>query len=239
MKTLVIVGASRGLGAAFNLGLPEPGDRLWLISRGEPQHVGTHAGVERRWIAADLAQAGAAQQIAQAIDGQRVDALIYNAGIWEASGFEAVYDFERIRPAETERILTVNLTAAIACVQALLPNLRQSDNPKIVLIGSISGLENNGSVEVAYDASKFGLRGLAHALRENLRRDGMGVTVINPGSIATEVPFERGRAAALAGSGLASLPMHDLVDLVKCVINLSRAACVKEIDVPATGDEGV
>ena len=84
---------------------------------------------------------------------------------------------------ESEDIITVNLTSAIICIQKLLTNLKQSDNAKIILIGSTSGLENSGSQAVAYAASKFGLRGLGHALRENLRKDSITVTCINPGEV--------------------------------------------------------
>jgi NAD(P)-dependent dehydrogenase (short-subunit alcohol dehydrogenase family) len=235
-RHLVIFGASRGLGAAFNLGLPEPGDTAWLVSRGRPD-VDRADGARRAWVRADLASAEAPGLVGAALAGERVDALIYNAGIWEADAFEPGYDFASVSPDETARILAVNLTAAIHCVQALLPNLRRSPHGKIILVGSTSGLENSRAPEVAYGASKFGLRGAAHALRQHLRPDRIGVTVLNPGTIASvEAPYELGREAVLAAHGTRLIPMHDLVALVKCVLSLSAATCVKEIDVPAMDD---
>lgn len=238
MKNILLLGASRGLGHAFNLGLPERGDAMWLVSRGQPQ-LEAADGVTRTWLKVDLAESGAAQKIAVALNGQPLEALIYNAGIWEASAFGASYDFERVSQAENERVLTVNLTAAIHCVQALLPNLRQSANGKIILVGSISGLENTGAREVAYNASKFGLRGAAHALRENLRADGIGVTVINPGTIATQEDYIVSAETVAQKYSGSEIPVHDLVALVKCVLSLSHATVVKEIDVPALGDRWV
>lgn len=238
MKHLLILGASRGLGAAFNLGLPEPGDRVWLVSR-TPPALAEADGVRRTWIQADLAAPEAAAAIAQAVAGERLDAVIYNAGIWEASAFGRGYEFERVPPEENARIIAVNLTAAVHCLQKLLPHLRRSENPKLILISSISGVENNPGHEVAYNASKFGLRGAAQALRTHLRAAGVGVTVINPGTIATQEPPTLSAAAVAEKYQGREIPLPDLVALVKCVLSLSRATVVKEIDVPALGDEGV
>ncbi len=219
MKHFLIFGASRGLGAAFDTGLPEPGDVVWTVSRQRPFSLSTPSSVQRHWIQADLAHPAASQQIAQTLAGQPLDVLIYNAGIWEDDAFGPAYDFSAVSDADTQRILTVNLTAAITCIQKLLPNLQQSPNGKLILIGSTSGLENIGGPEVAYTASKFGLRGVAHALRENLRPFRIAVTCLNPGS--------------LEGDGI---PHADMVALVKCLINLSNATCVKEVDMPAMVD---
>lgn len=236
MSHLLITGASRGLGQAFNLGLPQSGDTLWLVSRTQPK-LDLGDGVTRHWILADLSQAEAATTIAAALQGQPLDALIYNAGVWERDAFSNRYNFEAVPQAETLNILSVNLTSAVLCVQQLLPNLRQTDNPKIILIGSISGMENPHLPEVANNVSKFGLRGLAHSLRENLRTERISVTVLNPGTIAsTESPYELGRAAALTATHGTMIPMHDLVAIVRCLLDLSNATCVKEIDVPAMAD---
>jgi len=231
MTNLLIFGASRGLGAAFNAGLPEPGDAVWLVSRSRPE-LEIDDGAQRQWIQADLSAPEAGDRVAHAMGRQRLDVLLYNAGIWESRAFEPDYDFEKVGEAETARIIAVNLTAPIVCIQKLLPNLRQSGNPKIILIGSTSGLENARAPEVAYTASKFGLRGVAHALREVVRRDRIGVTCINPGDITTYV----GGPADRRVSNPNSLPTDDLVAIVRCVMRLSRATCIKEIDLPAMSD---
>ena len=131
--------------------------------------------------------------------------------------------------AETRNVLEVNLIAPMLLTQALLPKLRASSNPKIVLIGSINGLENTAMPEVAYSASKFGLRGVAHALREHLRHERIAVTVVNPGSIAWEA----------ASSREDLIPPADLVRLVRAVLETSGRTVVKEIDLPAMQDRQV
>jgi short-subunit dehydrogenase len=239
MAGLLILGASRGLGDAYACGVPEPGDRLWLVARSRPASLDRDDGVTRHWIEADLSKAGAATVVARELAGHALDALLYNAGLWEQQGFTPQYDYAAVPEAETRNIMAVNLTAAITCIQALLPNLRQAAHAKVILTGSTSGRDNNGGREVAYTASKFGLRGLAHALRENLRDAGIAVTVINPGDISAEIPWETGLAHTLELNGGRRLPVHDLVALVRCVLALSPASCVKEIDIPALADQGV
>jgi short-subunit dehydrogenase len=225
---ILITGASRGLGDAFSRGIGQPGDTLWLVSRNPCASLQLQDGVTRHWLEADLSSPGVHQQIANSL-GANLDVVIHNASIWETGAFSSVYRFENVSEAETRNVLEVNLIAPILLTQALLPKLRASSNPKIVLIGSINGLENTAMPEVAYSASKFGLRGLAHALREHLRHERIAVTVVNPGSIAWEA----------ASSREDLIPPADIVRLVRAVLETSGRTVVKEIDLPAMQDRQV
>lgn len=128
------------------------------------------------------------------------------------------------------------MTSTIICIQALLPNLRKSDAGKIILIGSSAGLDNTNNTQVSFVATKFGLRGIASALREHVRKDRIAVTCVNPGELAAEIPYEDGAEKAIAEYDGTRIPLQDIVDMVKCVMNLSKAACVKEINIPAITD---
>lgn len=225
MTAYLIIGASRGLGDALNRRLMTPGDHAWLVSRNSPA-LNLNDGIERQWIKADLSEAGAADAIAQQLGDQRIDVLIYNAGIWEDTAFSTQYRFEDTTQTEDERILRVNLLSVLACVKRLLPNLRQSSNPKLLLIGSVSGMEVSRGVEVAYAASKFGLRGVSSALREGLRHERIGVTLINPGSFASR----------LGSNNAGLIPLEDLVESIHNVCRLSRNTCVRQIDLVAMDD---
>jgi short-subunit dehydrogenase len=231
---ILIVGGSRGLGAALSWGLPMRGDALWLVSRGRPD-LDDRDGVRRVWIEADLSAPAAGAVVASAVGDAPLDVVIYNAGIWEHNAFSDSYDFMRVDDAETERIIAVNLTSAIICIRALLPNLRKATGAKVIFIGSTSGLDNSSGRAVAYAASKFGLRGATHALRENLRADGIAVTCVNPGNIGT-ITVERGIVSSSPHERREMIPPQDLIAIVKCVIGLSNASCVKEIDVMAITD---
>jgi 3-oxoacyl-[acyl-carrier protein] reductase len=90
--------------------------------------------------------------------------------------------------------------------------------------------------EVANSASKFGLRGVVHALREELRSQQIGVTVVNPGNVGTPEVLADLTAANLTGGE--AIPLSDLLAILDCILSLSRATCVKEIDLPAMLGEG-
>ena len=233
MRETVIFGASRGLGAALAEGVPEPGDTVWCLSRSRPRCLDLGDGVTRHWIEHDLADPGRFETVASQLGQRRIDLLIYNAGIWEQSQFEAAPD------AEIRAIVDTNLTSLLLAARHLMQALRRSPSARVVLIGSTSGLENEGTTSVAYAATKFAVRGVGHALREALRRDGIPVTVISPGSMATDIDFAAGRQAALDAHAGQRIPVQDLVDIVRLICRLSPAACVKELHLPAVADTDV
>ncbi|MEI6110509.1 MAG: SDR family oxidoreductase [Cyanobium sp. ELA712] len=101
-------------------------------------------------------------------------------GTWEANAFTTSDSFSTCSDDDIARVRDVNLLAAIRIVEAMLPALRKSSNPKIIFMGGPSGSDNFPSREVANTASKFGLRGVGHSLREELRHERISVTVNNP-----------------------------------------------------------
>ncbi len=236
MKTYLVFGASKGLGDAFARGVPHQGDKVWVVSRSKPESLKLEDGVERIWVQADLSELDAAATVAKRLENETLDVLIYNVGIWEKEGFEDHYTFDKDEPADISQLIHVNITSAIVCIQALLPQLRKSDAGKIILIGSTAGLSNANSTQVSFVASKFAIRGITEALREHARQDGIAVTCINPGELAAEIPYEDGLDLALSAYSGTRIPLQDMVALVKCVVSLSKAACVKEINVPALAD---
>jgi NAD(P)-dependent dehydrogenase (short-subunit alcohol dehydrogenase family) len=223
---ILITGASKGLGMAYTKHLGKPGDFLYLVSRTRPDSLDLQDGIKRHWFEADLTEAGIHQKIAAQVG--LLDAIIHNAGTWESTAFSRNYDFAKVSEAETRNIIELNLTAPILLTQALLPQLKTSQNPKIILVGSINGLENAGMPEVAYNASKFGLRGVAHSLREHLRSERIGVSVLNPGAIGWE-----------GASQDFLIPPSDIVLLTRTILEMSRFSTVKEVDLPAMHDQPV
>ncbi|WP_339306420.1 SDR family NAD(P)-dependent oxidoreductase [Paenibacillus sp. FSL R5-0519] len=236
MKNMIVFGASKGLGDAFVRGVPQSGDKVWVVSRSKPENLNVEDGVQRIWIQADLSELQAAEHIANQLQGETLDVLIYNVGIWEKEGFEEHYTFDRDEPADISQLIHVNVTSTIVCIQALLPHLRQSEAGKIILIGSTAGLSNAGNSQVSFVASKFAIRGVTEALREHTREDRIAVTCINPGELAAEIPYEDGMERALAEYDGTRIPLQDMVAVVRCIISLSKAACVKEINIPALTD---
>jgi short-subunit dehydrogenase len=233
MANVLILGASRGLGAALVEGLPRKGDCVFGLSRSEPAWRRKKSAIKRHWIEADLCELGAVQNARREIGKAPIDALIHVAGIWDEAPFEEMHD------DEIAEILDVDLRAFLAFTRGLAPNLRRADHAKIIAIGSTNGLDNGDMTAVAYSAAKFGLRGACQALRQHFRKDGIAVTCLSPGSIASDVAYGEGAAAALKKHRGKRMPVADIVAMIRCILDLSPAACVKEIAMPALKDEDV
>jgi NAD(P)-dependent dehydrogenase (short-subunit alcohol dehydrogenase family) len=237
MKTMV-VGASKGLGRALIEGLGEVGDTLIGVSRTRPENVVQKAGVQVRWVEANLGEsAEAVQVIEQAVVDDGLDTLIYNLGIWEEFAFDRVYDFLADHDDQLQTIVNCNITSTILLIKRLLPVLLKSANPRIILTGSTSGLPQSGRPEVAFGASKFALRGIADALREGYRDQRLGVTCLNLGYLNTEDPLSTSRALAEQRGEGHLIPVHDVVHVVRMALSLSSASFVKELTLPAICDE--
>lgn len=235
-KDFIIFGASQGLGDAFVKGLPIEGDTVWMVSRTRPESLDINDGVNRKWLSIDLSSQQHISSLKETLKDIAIDVLIYNVGVWEKRGFEDDYTFDKDEIEDISNLININLTSTITYIQALLPNLRQAKNGKVILIGSTAGLEHTNSSQVSFVASKFGLRGITNALREHLRGDKIPVTCINPGELAAEVPYEEGAEKAIDLYEGTRIPVQDIVSIVQCVINLSPVSCVKEITIPSITD---
>jgi NAD(P)-dependent dehydrogenase (short-subunit alcohol dehydrogenase family) len=215
-RRIVVAGASRGIGAAVAAHYAGQGDAVIALSRGRAPH-----GL---WLGCDLSDAGQIAGLADRIGGP-VDALLYTGGVWEAGAFTEAYRFAASPAEETAQVLAVNLAAPILLVQALMP--RMPPGARVVLVGSLTAMDNTAGVEVANSASKYGLRGAAQALALTLQPRGVGVTVINPGNVATDevlADIAEGRFAAQV-----PIPMADLLAAFDFALGLSSASVVREI----------
>jgi short-subunit dehydrogenase len=121
----------------------------------------------------------------------------------------------------------------------LVSNIRSGRLKKIIFIGSTCGLENEGSDSVVYNATKFGLLGVTHALREYLRKDLVSVSCISIGSLASDIHFTEGAGAALEKYSNERIPVADIISIINVILESSVAACIKEIHVPALLDNNV
>jgi len=181
MPTVLLTGASRGIGHATVLKLAGGGwDVLAGVRRAEDGESLLAAGPAGRItpLALDVTDAEQIAALDQALP-ERVDALVNNAGIVVPGPVEGL-TMEDLR-----RQLEVNVVGQVAVTQALLGRLRASRG-RIVFVSSIGGRFSSPMMG-AYSASKFALEGLADALRVELRRWGIAVTLIEPGAIDTDL----------------------------------------------------
>ena len=186
MKKILIVGGSRGIGRACVEHFCASGDRVLFLYRqnhAAAAEVSAKTGAEG--IACDVGNPEEAR--AAVLEGIRrlngLDSLIYNTGI------SSIKLFGDLTQGEWDRLMAVNLSGAYACVQAALPTLLRQQAGQIVLIGSIWG-KIGASCEVAYSATKAGLRGMTMALAKELGPSGIRVNCVEPGVIATDMNGE-------------------------------------------------
>jgi len=228
MANIAIIGGSRGIGEAVARHLVAKSERVFSVSRTISKYG--------KWIKADVSILEGVNAVAEAAGQGILDSLLYMGGTWETNAFTSSYPFTSCSDDDITRVLNVNLLAPIRIVKALLPALQKSNNPKIIFMGSLSGRDNSSSREVANSASKFGLRGVVHSLREELRHDRISVTVINPGNVGT--PEVLSDLAEIGAPATDAIPLEDLLMIIDCVLCLSRQTCIKEIDVPAMSSKG-
>lgn len=237
-KTYLIFGISKGLGRAITLQLPDPSDVVFGVSRSEPDYLEDNANVY--WVPADLSNpVEAANVIKDRIKNTKIDYFIYNVGIWENNAFSDEYDFASSPVEEISCLINTNVTSCILNIQSALDNLKQADNAKIILIGSTWGLDNHNGREVAFSATKFALRGVVHALREQLRPDQIAVSILNLGYLATAPDNENNLGMTTQETNDDLIPLSDVIQALRFIISTSKASCVKEIHMPAMNDRNV
>lgn len=163
----------------------------------------------------DQAQVAAAvEMISAAVGDFGLDGLVNNAGIMIMGPVETL-PIDQFRHQ-----IEVNLIGQVAVAQRLLPLVRQASG-RIVFISSIGG-QISYPFGAAYHASKFGIEAVADCLRQEVRRWGIQVSVIEPGAIDTPI-WERGERTvdALAASGSAA-HSHYYADTLDHMLDLGR-----------------
>jgi len=192
MRSVLITGASTGIGRATALRLDAAGWRVFAGVRRE-EDAGSLREAGSEWLEPlmlDVLEpeqiSAAAARIGETVGGAGLDGLVNNAGIAVPGPLETlpIEDFERQ--------IGVNLTAHVAVTQAMLPAVRRARG-RIVFITSIGGLLAFPMFG-AYHAAKFGLEAVGDVFRQELRPWGVKVAVVEPGSIATPI-WDRGQEA--------------------------------------------
>jgi NAD(P)-dependent dehydrogenase (short-subunit alcohol dehydrogenase family) len=180
MTSVLITGASRGIGRASALALDRAGHDVIAGVRDEEagRRLAAEASGRLRIVHLDVTDHGSVQAAAEAA-GDRLDALVNNAGIAVGGVVEAL-DLGELR-----RQLDVNVVGQVAVTQALLPALRAASG-RVVFISSVSG-RVSAPVMTPYTASKFALEAIADGLRVELRPWGVRVVLVEPGSIDTDI----------------------------------------------------
>lgn len=202
-KTALITGASKGLGREIATFLARSGYDLVLTARGADALDEVARGLEKlnvhvTAIPGDVADEVHRKELAAAVDG--LDVLVNNASELGPSPMPALasYPLDGLR-----NVLETNLVAPIALVQELLPALKQRKG----LIVNITSDAAVGAYESwgGYGASKAALELASRTFAAELRSDGVGVAVVDPGDMRTDM-----HQAAFPGEDISDRPLPEV-----------------------------
>ena len=218
-RVVMISGANRGIGAAIARRLAADGHRLSLGARRldalaestrdlEPDrtllnfHEATDLDSARRWVEATVERFGG------------IDVLVNCAGVVDRLGLESMAE------AALDEMWAVNVKGPLRLTRLSLPHLRRSGSGRVINLGSMSAKRVKGDALPGYSMTKYALLALSHATRQVAWDDGVRVTALCPGPVATDMMDPNDKTITQP---------EDLADLVATLIALPNTASVSEL----------
>jgi len=221
MSTILITGASRGIGQALALGYAAPGARLVLIARSQPALEEVAAECRRRGAAVmcaaiDVRDRRAMATLIAATDLHTpIDIVIANAGVTSGTPPGGVLE----PPDDSLRTIEVNITGVLNTLHPLLPGMVARGRGQIGIVGSLAGLIPLPD-SPSYCATKAAVLAYGQALRGRLAGHGIGVSVVCAGYVSTAM------AARVSGSKPGALSAEQAARIIAAGLARNRAIIV-------------
>ncbi|HRC84702.1 MAG TPA: SDR family oxidoreductase [Thermoanaerobaculia bacterium] len=186
-RVALVTGGSRGIGRAVVEALAEEGWQVFFCSRHASSVAQAVAALSGRFgervtgEAVDVRESAEVEAFVRQVEAWagRIDCLVNNAGL----GLFGPVD--QLSATSWREVIGTNLDGCFYFLRAVAPGMRRRGGGFIFNIGSLAA-RNPFAGGAAYNASKFGLLGLSEAAMLDLRKDGVKVAAILPGSVATE-----------------------------------------------------
>lgn len=239
-KTVLITGATSGIGEACAKKYAADGDRLILTGRRADRLNALKTELEKDFSTEILALIFDVQD-KEAVDKnlgtlptewQKIDLLINNAGL--AAGKDS---FENADINDWETMLNTNVHGLLYVSKQIIPLMIANKKGHVVNIGSIAGKEvyENGNV---YCASKFAVDAISKSMRIDLLKHSIKVTCIHPGAVETEFSLVRFKGdenkAASTYNGMVPLSGNDIADSIFYCTQLPDHVCINELTITPT-----
>jgi short-subunit dehydrogenase len=208
----LITGATGGLGHAIARALHDRGVELVLTGRRADVLQPLADELNATAIAADLSSSDDLERLVS--EAGRIDVLVLNAAL---PGSGAVLDYT---PDQIERAVQVNILSPALLARRFAAEMVDRRRGHIVFIGSLSGLAATKGTGI-YSMTKFGVRGLAHGLRQDLHGTGVGVSIVQPGFVRDAGMFADTGLKPPPGAGTAT--PRQVTDAVISAVERDRA----------------
>jgi len=185
MKSVIITGASRGIGLDTALAFGRAGYKVFATMRNPEKAIELKEKIKAESLPISIAamDVDSDESVQQCIGGilqenGSIDVLVNNAGI-EYHG-----SIEDLTMADFKSIMETNYFGALRCIKALLPLMRKNRNGCIINVASVAGKISSSPLG-AYAASKFALEAVSEALAQEVKSFNIRVAIVEPGIIDT------------------------------------------------------
>ena len=184
-KVVVITGASSGLGEATARLLAQNGAKLMLGARRVDRltTLTQEIGQPEAFLATDVTDADQVKALVDKAVAQygRIDVIVNNAGLMPHS------PLERLKVADWDRMIDVNIKGVLYGIAAALPHMTAQKSGHIINVSSVAG-HKVGPGGAVYAATKHAVRVISEGLRQEVKPHNIRTTIISPGAVATELP---------------------------------------------------
>ncbi|GLD92812.1 hypothetical protein PINS_up001391 [Pythium insidiosum] len=195
IKTVLITGATRGIGLTFVKHFKQSGWRVLAGARDPSQADNLRALQPDAIVPLDVTSEASIQQAAAALRDEAIDVLVNNAGVLERE------TLENTRKQDVLRQFEINAVGPFLVTRAFLPQLRaavaRQGIAKVAQLSSVLGSihENASGGMYGYRAAKAALNAINKSLSLDLQRDGIATVVYHPGYVATDMNQYKGVVA--------------------------------------------
>ena len=220
-RTLLITGASRGIGLATSRNLLKKGMKVVGIARRfNDEETRSNDFITE---SLDLSQLDRLPQKLQVISERypEIDGIVFSAG------YGRFGSLEEFSPQQIRDLIDLNLTSQILLARVFIPKMKRRGEGDLIFIGSEAALSGSRKGAV-YCATKFALRGLTQSLREECASSGVRVSIINPGMVDTS--FFESLEFKPGVDDNSHLVAEDIAEAVWLILSARPGAVIDEIN---------
>lgn len=237
-KVAVVTGGGRGIGRSIARVLACGGADVAIIGRNPEALTNTESAIRAESasrvvaVAGDVSRPEVVEAFYKAVRQTlgRVDILVNNAAGWSSEPF-----FE-MNEAGMAEMIDPTIKGVMWVSRAFWNDLKRSQPGYIVNITTLGARCGRSNANPAYVAAKFGLAGLTDSLRRLAIKDGIRVTEILPGSVASEFEFDTEDSVIEAKHGQLRMPPREIAEAVVYAVTRTSSGMVEEIRIASTGD---